>query len=1082
MKIATMGTLALGCLSAAGSAFAGSPPMALPQVINGGCAPTPGCSAAGSPNLVRTNPSLLISPTQALTWATFKNGLGPTYTGSVGGLQWANFVMTTAQEFGGVNIFVQQLPYSFYTVNDWPNPLTHVYGSGVEVEKMVYGGTNGTVAGGATPVPVVASYGMTSGATQTTGLNAPMVYCPSTVNTAGTVTTTCTGGNTPANLAGKIMVCPLPTYPAASPGINGPYSYTSGIMGQYSFTDAEVRYEANPVAVPSIPAASVPPGGLQLTPGGYPLFAPTAPSSQTAMYYRWNFTQVSGCLSTAKANSAGGMVWVYDVSPGGAFGNLLREVYNCGGAGQGNCTAASPAAGGPGTLYQNIPTLILDRVNGAPVLTSAQSGQSATIWLLPQGVNNNCNSTGGSVANGSPSCGFVPVQGFYVVAYLPGKYYGTPQDQYIDIATHMDAQSLVEEDGALGMLGMMNYFNQIPQSQRPRTLQFWFDSRHFMPGAEGQWSIYDYLATVAPQQAKPVVGYMSLEHMGGRNTQETGTPDGLSTDTYPNGFIGADTYSYVNAAAQDGGDIDSLLNISNNNLFLINTLNQAASDNNWLRVFGASGGLAPGLQGGYQKTVNSAELKGAPGIGLAGDWPGAWTQEYSQIYTEASCTPATQGTANCSPQLSPTGAPGFDENYFTAITGGMVEIAGKFMAQANFVIATDAGWGNIAAGLLCTSSAICTTAPASGQLPNTSFITSANATTQRASLVSQYQTAFQYVQQGQYRQAINALNTLEQEVNSWVSNPNATQLDILIGNQIQKLLTQPQVYTHDFNGDGDSDVLWRDSQGNVGTWLMNASSILQGQVIGNVPLNWSIVGQRDFTGNGNADLLWRDTSGNLGMWLMNGGQIAYSVVIGNVPTTWSVAGTGDFNGDGIGDILWRDTSGNVGIWLMNGSTVIKSAVVGNVPTNWVISGSDMHGDIFWRNTLTGEVGMWVMNGTTISQTVDFGAVPTSWSIAGIGDFANSGSTDLLWVDNSGNVGMWLMNGTAIQSTAVLGKLPAGWSIAATGDYNGDGKTDVLLTDTVGDLGVWFMDGATIASTTTYGNVGTSWTVQAMNGE
>ena len=896
--------------------------------------------------------------------------------------------------------------------------MTHIYGSGVETEKMISNGT---------PVSVVASYGMTSGATPTTGLTAPMVFCPSTTSAAGSVTTTC-----PGNIAGKIVVCSPSPYPAANPGSNGPYAYPSAILSQYAYTDAEARFESNP-------------------PGNFPLWTAVPPTVQTSHYYRWQFSMQSSCTSAGLAGQAAGEVWVYDLSPGGAFGLLQRSVY---------AASGSPAQGGPGTVYQNMPTLALDRVNGAKVITDAKAGATATIWLLPQGVSNNCSSTA-NTPNGSPDCGFVPVQGKYIVAYLPGKYYGTPQDQYINIATHMDAQSLVEEDGALGMLSMMYYFNQIPQSQRPRTLQFWFDSRHFMPGAEGQWSIYDYF-NLNPQKKLPVVGYMSLEHMGGRATQETGTPDGF----------GADTYSYINAAPEDGGDIDALLTISNNNLWEINAVNQAGQDNNWVRLFGASGPVQPGMAGGYQKSVQSAELKGSPGFGLAGDWPGNWTESYSQLTTEASCpTPTTCAQV-----------PGWDADYFVATVGSMTELAGRMMAQTNYPIVADLGWGNIASGILCTTSSICATTPTTGQLPDTSFKNSASAPTQRAQLFSDYQTAFQFVAQGQYRQAINGLNTLQSDINNFIGGTIATKFSILIGSQITKLLAQPPVYTHDFNGDGDSDLLWRDNSGNVGMWLMNGMSTLQAQVIGNVPSNWSIVGQRDFNGDGTADILWRDTSGNLGVWFMSGSTIASTAILGNVPTNWSVAGTGDFNGDGNADILWRDTSGNVGIWFMNGTTIQQTAVIGNVPTNWVIAGADMHGDIFWRNTTTGEVGIWVMNGTKVASTADLGAVPLTWTIAGIGDFDNNGSMDLLWRDTSGNVGIWLMNGTQIQSTAQLGNVPLSWSIANTGDYNGDGKSDIVWIDNTGNVGIWLMDGTAVTSTSVLGNVGTSWTIASLNSD
>jgi feruloyl esterase len=297
--------------------------------------------------------------------------------------------------------------------------------------------------------------------------------------------------------------------------------------------------------------------------------------------------------------------------------------------------------------------------------------------------------------------------------------------------------------------------------------------------------------------------------------------------------------------------------------------------------------------------------------------------------------------------------------------------------------------------------------------------------------------------------------------------------------------------SHDFNGDLKSDILWRDTSNNIGMWLMNGPTISQSSVLGNVTALWSVVGQRDFTGNGvttdafnpaPADILWRDTSGDVGIWVMNGTTIASTAVLGNVATTWSVVGTGDLNGDSYGDILWRDTSGNLGAWFMNGTTIMQTAIIGNVPLVWSVAGVDSKGDIFWYNTSTGEVGMWVMNGANVVATVDFGAVSSTWKIAGIGDFDGNGSTDILWRDSSGNVGIWLMNGTSILSTAVLGNVPLTWSIAQTGDYNGSGKTDILWIDNVGDVGAWFMNGTTIGSVTNYGNIGTAWNAQSMNAQ
>jgi prepilin-type processing-associated H-X9-DG protein len=41
--------------------------------------------------------------------------------------------------------------------------------------------------------------------------------------------------------------------------------------------------------------------------------------------------------------------------------------------------------------------------------------------------------------------------------------------------------------------------------------------------------------------------------------------------------------------------------------------------------------------------------------------------------------------------------------------------------------------------------------------------------------------------------------------------------------------------THDFNGDGKSNILWHDGSGNVGMWLMNGAQILQVAGVGAAP-------------------------------------------------------------------------------------------------------------------------------------------------------------------------------------------------------------------------------------------------------
>jgi FG-GAP-like repeat/FG-GAP repeat len=203
--------------------------------------------------------------------------------------------------------------------------------------------------------------------------------------------------------------------------------------------------------------------------------------------------------------------------------------------------------------------------------------------------------------------------------------------------------------------------------------------------------------------------------------------------------------------------------------------------------------------------------------------------------------------------------------------------------------------------------------------------------------------------------------------------------------------------TGDFNGDGFGDILWRDGSGNLAVWLMAGTGIPAGTVgasggLGNVPLTSAIIGAGDFNGDGKTDLLWRDNLGNTSIWFFTSNStppiVSSTAGIGNVPTTWSVVGTGDFNGDGYADIVWQDTSGNTAIWLMNGATVLSTGSLGLVPTTTSLAlTGDFNGDgvsdLLWRDT-SGNTSIWFMsaNGTTVTvgSTAAVGNIPTTWSV------------------------------------------------------------------------------------------------------
>src|ERR1700723_2265251 len=156
----------------------------------------------------------------------------------------------------------------------------------------------------------------------------------------------------------------------------------------------------------------------------------------------------------------------------------------------------------------------------------------------------------------------------------------------------------------------------------------------------------------------------------------------------------------------------------------------------------------------------------------------------------------------------------------------------------------------------------------------------------------------------------------------------------------------------DFNGNGLSDIPLFNTNGTFVDWTMNGATIAAAQALtyqGNpvdLPSGWSVAGIGDFNGDGMTDILLRNTNGTFVDWTMNGSAITAAQVLtyqGNpvaLPSSWSVAGVGDFNGDGMADILLSNTNGTFVDWTMNGSTITAGQVLtyqGNtvtLPAGW----------------------------------------------------------------------------------------------------------------------------------------------------
>ena len=69
---------------------------------------------------------------------------------------------------------------------------------------------------------------------------------------------------------------------------------------------------------------------------------------------------------------------------------------------------------------------------------------------------------------------------------------------------------------------------------------------------------------------------------------------------------------------------------------------------------------------------------------------------------------------------------------------------------------------------------------------------------------------------------------------------------------------------------------------------MNGAAIASAGALGDIPMIWSIAQTGDYDNDGKSDLLWRDTNGNTVMWFMSGLAVSSAAGIGVVPPVWIV--------------------------------------------------------------------------------------------------------------------------------------------------------------------------------------------------
>jgi hypothetical protein len=170
----------------------------------------------------------------------------------------------------------------------------------------------------------------------------------------------------------------------------------------------------------------------------------------------------------------------------------------------------------------------------------------------------------------------------------------------------------------------------------------------------------------------------------------------------------------------------------------------------------------------------------------------------------------------------------------------------------------------------------------------------------------------------------------------------------------------------DFDGNGTADVFYRNLRDGRNLTLNDAawgdwSGIYPATTV--ATLTWKVAGIGDFDADGRSDVLWRNsTTGQNAIWRSSTAATRLAVAtVSNLD--WQVAAVGDFNGDRRSDILWRNSRTGANVIWKSGSSLTPQAVTGVTNLAWkVVATGDFNGDgkwdLAWRNSATGANVIW----------------------------------------------------------------------------------------------------------------------------
>ena len=230
-------------------------------------------------------------------------------------------------------------------------------------------------------------------------------------------------------------------------------------------------------------------------------------------------------------------------------------------------------------------------------------------------------------------------------------------------------------------------------------------------------------------------------------------------------------------------------------------------------------------------------------------------------------------------------------------------------------------------------------------------------------------------------------------------------------------------------GKTTNDVYVRSADNVIGAWVTNESGAVSGwETVGEFDSSTQVLGLGDFNGNGQTDLLLRNTNGAVGCFF-TGGDVTGWNYFQSLGDEWKLSAVGDLNGDGRADVVLKHDAGFAGSWLTQADYTMAWADLDTLPDGFAIIGAgDFNGDgtddVLLKNG--NYYGAWLVQDGNAAGWFGIGDLGDV-TVEQIADFDGDGKDDLRIRTAAGDLGTQLVKGADTLDWKYYGSVGTEWS-------------------------------------------------------